>query len=104
MWEKLSKLLNSVMQMKGISWVTSYILKALGLAGGFWTWIVGLAVKYGWKKIDKEAQSAARLADRTKTDKEIREEYMEKIEGGASEEELIELEESLLNGGRTRKR
>ena len=56
------------------------------------------------KKIYKEAQSAARLADRTKTDKEIREEYMEKIEGGASEEELIELEESLLNGGRTRKR
>ena len=102
MWEKLSKLLNSVMQMKGISWVTSYILKALGLAGGLWTWLVGLAVKYGWKKIDKEAQSAARLSDRTKTDKEIREEYMEKIEGGASEKELIESELDVLNGGRKR--
>ena len=100
MWEKLSKLLNSVMQMKGISWVTSYILKALGLAGGFWTWLVGLAVKFGWKKIDKEAQSAARLADRTKTDSEIREEYQNKIEGGASEDELVRSELNILNGGR----
>lgn len=102
MWEKLSKFLNSVMQSQGISWITSLALKALGLAGGFWTWLVGLAVKLGWKKADKEIQSQARLADRTQSDKEIREEYQNKIEGGASEEELIESELDILNGGRKR--
>lgn len=103
-WAKLADWLNYFVKKYVIDLATSSILKALGLAGGFWTWLVGLAVKLGWKKADKEIQSQARLADRTQSDKEIREEYMEKIEGGASEKELIELEESLLNGGRTRKR
>lgn len=92
------------MQSKGISWLTSYAAKALGVAGGFKLWLLGLAVKWGWKKADKEIQSGARLADRTESDTEIREEYQNKIEGGASEEELIESEESILNGGRSRKR
>lgn len=104
MWVKLSQLLNSAMQSKGISWITFHILKVLGLAGGFWNWIVALAIKYGWKKADKEIQSQARLADRTKSDKEIREEYMDKIKTRANEEELIKSEESILNSGRTRKR
>lgn len=97
---KVASWFNYFFKKYGIDVVTSAVLKALGLAGGFWTWLVGLAVKYGWKKIDKEAQSAARLADRTKTDSEIREEYMEKIEGGASDKELIESELDILNGGR----
>lgn len=99
-WAKVASWFNYFFKKYGSDMVTSAVLKALGLAGGFWTWLVGLAVKYGWKKIDKEAQSAARLADRTKTDKEIREEYKEKIEGGASEEELIKSESDILNGGR----
>ena len=103
-WAKLAQALNAFVKKYLIDVATSSVLKALGLAGGFWTWLVGLAVKYGWKKIDKEAQSAARLADRTKTDKEIREEYQNKIKEGVSEEELIESEELILNSGRTRKR
>ena len=89
-WAKLADWLNFFVKKYLIDVATSSVLKALGLAGGFWTWLVGLAVKLGWKKADKEIQSQARLADRTQSDKEIREEYLNKIEGGASEEELIE--------------
>lgn len=103
-WVKVAEWLNLFVKKYLIDVATSASLKALGLAGGFWTWLVGLAIKLGWKKANKEIQSQARLADRTKTDTEIREEYAQKIEEGASEEELIESEESILNGGRTRKR
>ena len=101
-WAKVASWFNYFFKKYGIDMVTSAVLKALGFAGGFWTWLVGLAVKLGWKKADKEIQSQARLADRTQSDKEIREEYMEKIEEGASEEELIESELDILNGGRKR--
>lgn len=100
MLERLSKILNSVMQTKGISWISSLVLNALGIAGGFWAWLVGVVVKIGWQKADKEIQSGARLADRTKSDKEIREDYLEKIKEGASEEDLVESELDILNGGR----
>lgn len=100
MWVKLAKLFSSFMQSKGVALLTSYALKALGIAGGFWGWLVGIAVKWGWKKADKEVQSGARLADRTKSDSEIREEYLNKLKGGASEEELIDSESAILNGGR----
>lgn len=103
-WAKVAERLNLFVKKYLIDVATSASLKALGLAGGFWAWIVGLALKLGWKKADKEIQSQARLADRTQSDKEIREEYQDKIKEGASEEELIESEESILNGGRTRKR
>ena len=103
-WAKLAYWLNFFVKKYLIDVATSSVLKALGLAGGFWTWLVSLAVKLGWKKADKEIQSQARLADRTQSDKEIREEYLNKIKEGASEEELIASEESILNAGRTRKR
>ena len=101
-WAKLADWLNYFVKKYLIDVATSSVLKALGLAGGFWTWLVGLAVKLGWKKADKEIQSQARLADRTQSDKEIREEYLNKIKEGASEEELIKSESDILNGGRKR--
>ena len=47
-----------------------------------------------------KADEAARLADQAKKDKEILDKYKEAIKNNAPEQELIDLEEQLLNGGR----
>lgn len=104
MWERIAKFFSDFMKAKGISLITSYILKALGIAGGFLSWVVAQVVKIGWKKAEKEIKSGARLADKDKSNEALREEYQNKIKEGASEEELIRLEETILNNGRSRKR
>lgn len=100
MWVKLSKIFSYILKQKGISWISSLVVKALGWSGGFATWFVSLFVGKAADKVIEETESAARLGDRTNTDQDIREEYQKKIEEGASEEELIKSESDILNGGR----
>lgn len=102
MWQRLAKALSTVFTNYLQKPAVAAILKSLGLAGGFWTWLTTLLVKWGWKKADKEIQSQARLADRIKSDKDVREEYQKKIEENASEDELIKTELDILDPRRSR--
>ncbi len=103
MWQKLVKALKPFVENALVKSVTSAILKALGLAGGFWTWIVGFFVGKAAKKAIKEAESAARVEDRENADEKRKEHHDQLIKENASEDELIESELDLLNGGRGRK-
>ena len=100
MWQKLAKVFSGFMERYGKSYLVSAVSKAVGVAGGFWGWLIALLIKLGWKKANKEIQSGARLADRTSSDKEVLEQYQEKIKNGVSEDELIESELDLLNPNR----
>ena len=100
MWQKLVKALKPFVENALVKSVTSAILKALGLAGGFWTWIVGFFVGKAAKKAIKEAESAARVEDRENADEKRKEHHDQLIKENASEEELVSAEESILNGGR----
>lgn len=103
MWQKLVKALKPFVENALVKSVTSAILKALGIAGGFWTWIVGFFVGKAAKKVVKEAESAARVEDRENADEKRKEHHDKLIKENASEDELIESELDLLNGGRGRK-
>ncbi len=100
MWQKLAKTFFDAFNSYIKPWLVSAFLSSVGLAGGFWTWLVGLFVSRGAKLAEKEIESQARIADQTKTDKQIREKYMDQIKNGASEDELIKSETDILNSGR----
>lgn len=102
MWQKLGKAFNSLLNGAGKSKIVSAILKALGVSGGFWTWIVSFFVGKATKKIGAEAESQGRQADRKISDKEVREKYMEKVKENASEDELIKSELDIWNPKRGR--
>ncbi len=100
MWQKLVKALKPFVENALVKSVTSAILKALGLAGGFWTWIVGFFVGKAAKKAVKEAESAARVEDRENADEKRAEHHDKLLKEGASEEDLIASETDMFNGGR----
>lgn len=111
MWQKLVESLKPLVKNELVKSVTSAILKALGVAGGFWTWIVGIFVGKAADKAIKEAESAARVEDRENSDEGRKEKYDELMKEPVSEKdpvaqekEIIAAEESILNGGRTRRK
>lgn len=76
------------------------LLKALGLAGGFWTFAVSTFLVLVWEKLSKKAASAARLEDQENIDEQNIEQYKNDKKEGAPVETLIEDETNLLNGSR----
>lgn len=103
MWQKLAKALNYFVTNYLEKYLVSAALSALGLAGGFWGWIVGkvlsIAVSLGWKKANREIQSGARIADQTAVDHELNHKYQEDIKNDVPEDQLIKDELDILNGG-----
>lgn len=97
-WKTLAKYVSEFMKKVGIDWLVSSIAKWIGVAAtGAWGWVIGLAVKFGWRKAEKKIHSEASHADRVKSDEQVLEEYQEKIKENASEEELIKSELDILN-------
>ena len=99
-WSDITQKLNSWMKSHGLKWLVSFLAKAAGITGGFWIWLIGLAAKFGWKKADKEIQSAARIEDRRVEDVVREETYKKHKKEKASEEQLIKDELDILNSGR----
>jgi hypothetical protein len=99
-WTKLvdsfSVLFNSYVK----KYAVSFVLKTIGITGGIWTKVVSFLLTKVFIYAKKQADQAALIADQAKKDKEILEKYKEAIKNNASEQELIDLEQDLLNGGR----
>ena len=94
--ESLSLLFNSYVK----KYAVSFVLKTIGVTGGIWAKVVSFLLTKVFIYAKKQADQAALIADQAKKDKEILEKYKEAIKNNASEQELIDLEEDLLNGGR----
>lgn len=77
-----------------------FILKAVGVTGGFWAWLVGLFVSKELKVIGKEIEKAAELADAKKIDEDNAKKYKEDLAKGATDEQKISDELDILNGGK----
>ena len=99
-WVDVAGALNNVFNNIVKPAIVSGILTALGLAGAFWTWLVGLFVSWGWTKADKEIKSQARLKDQENVDDALLNKYKEDIKNDVPESQLIEDETNILNGGR----
>lgn len=99
-WTKLvdsfSILFNSYVK----KYAVSFVLKTIGVTGGIWTKVVSFLLTKVFIYAKKQADQAALIADQAKKDKEILEKYKEAIKNNASEQELIDIETDLLNGGR----
>ncbi len=78
--------------------IVPFTLRALGVAGGFWGWLVGVVMTSIWDIVEKQAESAARVQDQKNIDDPNIEKYKEDIAKGAPVDELIKDETNLLNG------
>ena len=109
MWQRIVKLLKPIITGEIKKQIVAAILKALGAAGSFWTWIVGFFVGKAAEKIVKEAESAARVEDRENADEVRKEKHDELMKEPISatdpvkqEQEIIQAELDAINGGRRR--
>ena len=80
--------------------LVSSVLKAVGVTGGFWAWLVGIFVSKGLKKIGQEITKGAELADAKKEDDENAAKYKKVIDEGGTTDEKIKSELDVLNGGK----
>ena len=99
-WTDLVALLSSLFNQYIKSKVISLVMKVIGVSSGLWSSIVSFVLTKVFIFYKSKAEEAARLADQAKKDKEILDKYKEAIKNNAPEQELIDLEEQLLNGGR----
>lgn len=100
MWLKLVVFIKSIAPDVIKKYVVSAILKLAGVSGGAWTWIVTNVLLKAWILFIDLIASLARLADQKNIDEKLNKKYQDQIKNGASENELIESETDILNGGR----
>lgn len=96
-WQKLVTLLNEVITSFIKKYGTAFALKALGIAGGFWTFLVGSILVIFWKIVGRKAEIEAVDQDHKETDEANIEKYKEHKAQGAPVETLIKDETDLLN-------
>lgn len=99
-WTKLVNSFTILFDSYVKKYLVSFVLKTIGVTGGIWTKVVSFLLTKVFIYAKKQADQAALIADQAKKDKEILEKYKEAIKNNASEQELIDLEQDLLNGGR----
>ncbi len=99
-WTKLVESFSVLFNNYVKKYAVSFILKTIGVTGGIWTKIVSFVLTRVFIYAKKQADQAAAIADQEKKDKEILEKYKDAIKNNAPEQELINLEQDLLNGGR----
>jgi len=99
-WTKLVNSFTILFDSYVKKYLVSFVLKTIGVTGGIWTKVVSFILTKVFIYAKKQADQAALVADQAKKDKEILEKYKEAIKNNASEQELIDLETDLLNGGR----
>ena len=109
MWQRIVKLLKPIIQGEIKKQIVAAILRALGVAGGIWTWIIGFFVGKGLKKGVELGESAARIEDRENLDEALKEKHDQLIKEPVSEnrpveqeQEIVAVETDILNGGRRR--
>ena len=98
-WTKLVESLSALFNSYVKKYAVSFVLKTIGVTGGIWTKVVSFILTKVFIFYKSKADEAARLADQAKKDKEILDKYRKAIEGAASELELIDIEQDILNGG-----
>lgn len=99
-WTKLVNSFTILFDSYVKKYLVSFVLKTIGVTGGIWTKVVSFLLTKVFIYAKKQADQAALIADQAKKDKEILEKYKEAIKNNASEQELIDIETDLLNGGR----
>jgi len=99
-WTKLVESFSILFNSYVKKYAVSFILKTIGVTGGIWTKIVSFVLTRVFIYLGKKADQAAAIADQEKKDKEILEKYKDAIKNNAPEQELIDIETDLLNGGR----
>ncbi len=97
-WEKLVLFLKETIPSFLKSDLVPLILRTLGLAGGVWTWIVGIILSLVWKEAEQELESEARIEDQKEVDDSNIDKYKKDIKEGAPVETKIKDETNLLNG------
>lgn len=100
MWLVIQKYISSLVPTYIKKTLTSLLLKAAGVTGGFYSFIISKVLLVLWKKISEALESSARIADQAKIDAELLKKHDELIRNGAPESEIIKIEQDILNGGR----
>jgi len=76
-------------------------MKAIGVSSGIWSSIVSFVLVKIYTKLKKEADSKAAIEDQKKIDDELNKKHQEQLNNpNTTEQELIETETDILNGGR----
>lgn len=99
-WTKLVASITALFNNYVKKYLVSFVLRTIGVTGGIWTSIVSFLLTRVFFFLKKQAEEAARLADQKKKDQELLEKYKNAIKENAPEETLIDIEQSILNGGR----
>jgi hypothetical protein len=79
-------------------YVVTFVLSALGLAGGVWTFIISGFLMLLWGAAEKELSEEATEIDQKQTDSENQTKYEADKKAGADSATLIKDETRLLNG------
>lgn len=98
MWAKVVAFFKTVLPGFIKTQLVPLLLKALGITGGFWTWLAGFILLKFFNYEIKKAESVARMADQKKIDDANEVIYKKDIARGAPVEKLIEDELAILNG------
>ena len=79
-------------------YAVTFVLSALGLAGGVWTFLISSFLMLLWGAADKELADEATKIDDKQTDDANQSKYETDKKAGASSETRIKDETHLLNG------
>lgn len=99
-WKKVSDFISAHTPELLKRYLVPAILKALGVSGGIWTWVISEIVSRLWKKTDEKIESEARVEDQKNEDQADNKQYQEDIKNEAPEAKLIEDEWAILNPGK----
>lgn len=100
MWSKLVSFLAATVPAFLKKYASAFILRALGLAGGIWGWIVSGILIVVWDRIQAWLESTARKQDQKTVDDANQAKYEKDKLEGAPVEVLIKDETDILNGNK----
>lgn len=97
MWTQVVQILSNIFTNYIEGHLVLIIMSALGLAGGWWAWVVKFGVDQAVKKIEPELKKEAAFQDEKSIEKKNLETYKDAVKKG----DLNEISDSankLLNG------
>lgn len=99
-WLKFVEHLKISIPLATKKYITPMIIKALGVSGGFYTWLVNTVLKVGWQKAKPYTMEFLYKIQRSITDKKNLKKLKENESNGATSNEKIEDELDFLNGNK----